>query len=478
MKITLQGTQERYLAETLCLLFFPAAKFAEDVQDGLSAHFEVNEGHVGVRLTAHSLETYKVVLLYDSSEDSIKRALARAMYKAGEEITSMSPPWGTLTGIRPTKLVRKLMNSGMTAEEASEYLLNEYYTSPEKSRLCTEVVAAEGRALSLLDRSAVSLYLGIPFCPTRCSYCSFVSHSVEREGHLIPSYVDALIEEIHTTLPLIKVPVSSIYIGGGTPTTLSPSELERVMGAVSQHVDLTTILEYTVEAGRPDTITEGRLAAIKAGGANRISVNTQTTNEDTLRLIGRQHTAADFFKAYEAAKGMDFTAINIDLIAGLPSESPEIFKKSLSDCLALNPENLTVHALSLKRAARLEYSDMARTKEDAGDIFKMLDHSSKMTAAAGLLPYYLYRQRNTLGNLENVGYSKEGLEGLYNVYIMGEYQSILALGCGGVSKVTQLDGGKIERFYNDKHVGEYLKNAEKRRTMAQNFAKTLERRIF
>ncbi|HWQ52003.1 MAG TPA: coproporphyrinogen dehydrogenase HemZ [Terriglobales bacterium] len=471
MKLTFEGHDERYLIETLSLLFFPAAGFSDEVEDGLSSFTRVAGGMTYAAVTAGGVTEREE----EPAGEDVKRALARAYYRAGGRLTGITPPWGTLTGIRPAKRVAAMLAGGMTADEAAAELWRTCYTSPDKTRLCAAVAAAEDEALKKLDRRAVSLYVGIPFCPTRCAYCSFVSHSVEKEGRFIPAYVDALIEEIDGTLSRLTAPVQSVYFGGGTPTTLSAEQLTRVMAAVARHVDVANLLEYTVEAGRPDTITPEKLAAIRAGGADRISVNPQTTCDATLAAIGRAHSAEDFFKAYELAK--DFPVVNVDLIAGLPGETPEIFEKSLADVIALAPANLTVHSLSLKRAARMQYADMARSRQHSGDIFRMLQTASEKTAAAHLRPYYLYRQRNTLGNLENVGYALPRTEGLYNIYIMGEYQSIVAMGCGGVSKVTDLAGRRIERLFNDKHVHEYLRGAEKRELHRRRLLALLDSRI-
>ena len=472
MRLTLEGHDERYLMETLALLFFPAAGFSESSDDSAFAETAIRCKEAFVSITANGV----TVCESEPVRQNEKQALARAFYRAGVRLTEIEPPWGTLTGIRPAKRVKALLDSGLSVDEAADTLFNSCYTMPKKTRLCADVIAAESRALEKLDTKAVSVYIGIPFCPTRCSYCSFVSHSVEKEGHLISQYVDALIEEINTTLSRLSLPVQSVYIGGGTPTTLSAQQLQAVMDAVRKNVDFQGLLEYTVEAGRPDTITAENLEAIRLGGADRISVNPQTTCDATLREIGRDHTAKDFFEAFELAKS--FPTVNVDLIAGLPGETPDIFKKSLDDVLALAPRNVTVHSLSLKRAARMQYSDMVRSKKDSDSIFEMLEMAANKTAAAGLKPYYLYRQRNTLGNLENVGYSVDGAEGLYNIYIMGEYQSIVALGCGGVSKVTNLTGGRIERVFNDKHVHEYLRGIEKREINKAKLFNLLYRRQF
>ena len=464
MKLTLQGHDERYLIETLALLFFPAAGFSAQLEDGLSATSRLEGRTAFTSITAHGVSA--------SAQDEARpdeqpaAALARSFYQAGAQLTGISPPWGTLTGIRPAKLVRRLLDAGLTEQQAAQKLLLDCYTAPEKTMLCAGVLRSEQEALSLLNPRAVSIYVGIPFCPSRCSYCSFVSHSVEKEGRFIPAYVQALMEEMEQTLAALAqagIPVQSVYMGGGTPTTLTADQLREVLGLFSKYLDVGALSEFTVEAGRPDTITADKLEAIVESGADRISVNPQTTDDDTLRRIGRTHSAQDFFDCFALARTYPFQVVNVDLIAGLPGEPVASFQKSIEEVAALRPENLTVHSLSLKRAARLEYKDMDRSRQGANDIFAMLETTSRVTHEAGYTPYYLYRQRNTLGNLENVGYALPHTQGLYNVYIMGEYQSIVAMGAGGVSKVVGLPGGKIERVFHNKHFHEYIRDKEKLR---------------
>ena len=464
MRLTLQGHDERYLIETLALLFFPAAGFSDALDDGLFALSQLEGETAFTRITAHGKSCEAEDRRQEGEAPSA--ALARSFYRAGAALTGITPPWGTLTGIRPAKLVKHLLDGGLTPEQAAQQLERSCFTSKDKTLLCAQVLQGEQRALELLDRRAVSIYLGIPFCPSRCSYCSFVSHSVEKEGRFIPAYVEALLEEIHTLLPALceaGIAVQTVYMGGGTPTTLSAQQLGSLLEAIGQYLDVGTLSEFTVEAGRPDTITAEKLETILRCGAKRISVNTQTTDDDTLRRIGRTHSAQDFFDCYELARSLPFEVINVDLIAGLPGEPVESFCKSLCQVAQLRPENLTVHALSLKRAARLEYKDMERSRQGSNDIFSMLETTARVTREAGYSPYYLYRQRNTLGNLENVGYALPHTEGLYNVYIMGEYQSMLAMGAGGVSKVVGLPDGKIERVFHNKHFHEYIRDKEKLR---------------
>ncbi len=476
MKLILQGHEERYLTETLALLFFPAAGFSAERDDGLQAVSRLEGRTAFTEITAHGKTAQAVDTARE--DEPAEQSIARSFYKAGQALTGITPPWGTLTGIRPAKLVKRLLDSGLTEREAADRLLRDCFTSPDKTALCAGVLQSEQQALAQLNPSAVSLYLGIPFCPSRCSYCSFVSHSVEKEGRFIPAYVEALKEEVEQTmeaLDKISVPVQSIYMGGGTPTTLSAEQLREVLGIFSRYLDPKTLSEFTVEAGRPDTITQDKLEAILACGADRISVNTQTTDDETLRRVGRTHSADDFFAAFELVRRYPFRVINVDLIAGLPQEPVEAFCKSLKDTIGLRPENLTVHSLSLKRAARLEYKDMDRSRQGSNDIVEMLSFTSAATKEAGYQPYYLYRQRNTLGNLENVGYALPDTQGLYNVYIMGEYQSIVAMGAGGVSKVVGLPGGKIERVFHNKYYHEYIRDKEKMRRNRETLITLLQR---
>ena len=479
MRLTLEGHDKRYLVETLALLFFPAAGFSEGREDGLSATVRYDEGahRATAELTAHGRSTRAEEAGRDGEEPSA--VLARCFYRAGQELTGITPPWGTLTGIRPAKKVAQLLENGLSPSAVAEQLARDCYVAPDKTALCAEVLEGEAAALAKLDRRAVSLYIGIPFCPTRCSYCSFVSHSVEKEGRLIPDYLSALQEDLSRTLEALaklELTVQTVYVGGGTPTTLSAPQLRELMGTLARHLPVDALLEYTVEAGRPDTITADKLQAILEGGARRISVNPQTTHDPTLELVGRGHTVAQFFEAYALAQQVGIPELNVDLIAGLPGEGAEIFDRSMREVAALKPANLTVHALSLKRAARMQYEDMERSRSGSQEIVEMLSTARRETAAGGYRPYYLYRQRNTLGNLENVGYAIPGTECLYNTYIMGEYQSIVALGAGAVSKVVGLPRGKIERVFSHKHALEYIRDGEKMRQNQKTLISLLKSR--
>lgn len=386
-------------------------------------------------------------------------ALGRALYRAASRLCGVRPPWGILTGIRPVKLVRSRLNAGMTPDEVVKDFKKQYYTSCEKSRLCLKAAYEEERIVSLSRPDSASLYISIPFCPSRCLYCSFISHDVTKAAKLLPDYVRLLCEELKYTGALaneLSLRIETIYIGGGTPTVLSAQQLEVIMNTVKKSFNLSYLREYTVEAGRPDTITREKLDVILEGGARRISINPQTLDDAILKRIGRNHTAAQFYDAFALARKAGVPSINTDLIAGLPGDTPQGFENTLDGVLKLEPESVTVHTLAMKRSSRLvtEYGGLY---DAAGvNVAAMLRSAGERLTEAGQKPYYLYRQKNTLGGLENVGFSKPGFEGLYNIFIMDETHSILAAGAGGTTKLRQPHGGLIERVYNFKYPYEYI----------------------
>ena len=397
----------------------------------------------------------------DVSEDIVKEKelkLALALYDCFCEITGYSSSWGILTGVRPAKLFSRFLKA-LGKDGAEEFFKNTFKVSDSKISLCLDSVSGESKIISLSKPDSFSLYISIPFCPTRCSYCSFVSHSVDSAKKLIPEYIELLCKEIKETASIAKrnnLRLETIYIGGGTPTSVSADELETIMKSISSNFDLSNLREYTVEAGRPDTITREKLEVIKKNGATRISINPQTMNDSVLKEIGRCHTAKQTEDAFRLAREVGFSNINMDLIAGLPSDTELSFDNTLSKILDLNPESVTVHALSLKRS-----SNMTKKGElpeiEAGKIATyMVDIARERLSKNGILPYYMYRQSKTVGNLENVGYAKKGYECLYNVYIMDETHTILACGASAVTKLREPDGSKIERIFNYKYPYEYI----------------------
>lgn len=396
--------------------------------------------------------------LEDKKEYELKLALA--LYDCFVEITGYIPTWGILTGVRPAKLFSKLCKE-KGESYTGEYFKNTLKVSDNKISLCKESITGEEAIISLSNPDSFSLYISIPFCPTRCSYCSFVSHSIDKAQKLIPEYVELLCKEIKETALIAKrnkLRLETVYIGGGTPTAISADELEAIMKTVSSNFDLSTLREYTVEAGRPDTITKEKLSVIKENGANRISINPQTMNDSVLNAIGRRHTCKQTIEAFLMARELGFNNINMDLIAGLPTDTYESFNTTLEKVLKLGPESVTVHSLSVKRSSNLSINSDLPEIEAGRIATEMVDSARNELAKNGILPYYMYRQSKTVGNLENVGYSKKGYECLYNVYIMDETHTILACGASGVTKLRQPNGNLIERIFNYKYPYEYINN--------------------
>ena len=380
------------------------------------------------------------------------------LYNCFTEITGYFPDWGILTGVRPAKLFSRLCDK-MGNDSAAEYFLEELKVKPHKISLCKEAVKGEKQITDLSGAESFSLYISMPFCPSRCSYCSFVSHSVERSEKLIPHYVELLCEEIKYTAEIankIGLKLSTVYIGGGTPTTLTAEQLEILMTTIKENFNINDALEYTVEAGRPDTITREKLRVIKKGGATRISINPQTMNDSVLEVIGRRHTAGQTVEAYNLAVEEGFTNINMDLIAGLPTDTFEGFRNTLDKVLELNPQSVTIHSLSMKRASNLTANDELPEIEAGKTAALMVDYGRKTLTENGIAPYYMYRQSKTVGNLENVGYAKTGFECLYNVYIMDETHTILGCGASAVTKLREPNGQFISRIFNFKYPYEYI----------------------
>lgn len=368
-------------------------------------------------------------------------------------------PWGILNGIRPAKIATGLLNKGYTDAEVLQHFMDECKATEEKANLALQVAKCEMPIRQGMDPDGISLYIGIPFCPTRCLYCSFVTCGTQKAAKLIPDYVTALQKEIAYTGALIREKgkrVETVYIGGGTPTTLSAEQLDVLLKTLYEAVDMSFCKEFTVEAGRPDTITEEKLFTLKKHKVDRISINPQSMNLQTLRVIGRAHTPKQIVEAVTLARACGFESINMDVIAGLPGENLDQFKYTLEEVERLSPENTTVHTMSIKRSSRLhEYlSDYELSTGE--EVEKMVDFAAEYMQQNGKHPYYLYRQKNQLGNLENVGYAKKGFDSLYNIYIMEEIQTILALGCGGVTKTVDPVTDRIERSFNVKEPQDYL----------------------
>ena len=397
-----------------------------------------------------------------SGKKEARNVFKRMMYDMLKKLTGRELPWGTLTGVRPTKIVYTLLEEGKNDREIKDYLKKEYYVSEKKGDLAIKVASNEKRLLEKIDyNNGYSLYAGIPFCPTTCLYCSFTSYPLAVWKDRVDTYVDAMLKELDFTSRLMKdKKLDTFYMGGGTPTTLEPEQLDRVLSFFEEHFDTTGLKEYTIEAGRPDSITRDKLLIMKKHGVDRISINPQTMNDDTLKLIGRHHTVEQIKEAFTLARECGFDNINMDLIIGLPGETREHIERTMREVALLAPDSLTVHSLAIKRAARLnifweKYKDYAMVNTD--DIINM---TADCAAAMGMEPYYLYRQKNMAGNFENVGYSKPGREGIYNILIMEEKQTIMAVGAGASTKVVFPEENRIERVENVKDVTTYIENID------------------
>lgn len=460
MKVGLSGFSNPSAAEHVCRLFFPGcglAKEGEQSEIAVTCTLLRQGAEVIIRSQKQTVCAIEPTFPEEGEEQDYLHACAqaRALWYAGTQWTGTRPPWGTLTGIRPVRLLRLLMEKQMSEEEAAALLRRQFLVSEPKLDLIRRIRHNEQPLIAAIPKDTVGLYVSIPFCPSRCSYCSFVSHSVEQAGKLIAPYVERLCQEIVQKSELLArcgLRVGQIYIGGGTPTILNPAQLAQVMSTLRCCFERDGNTEFTVEAGRPDTIDAEKLAVIREYGATRICVNPQSMNDGVLAAIGRHHTVADVCNAFSLARKAGMDNINMDLIAGLPAETRESFVASVSRMLALAPDDITLHTLSKKRGSNLDLSAGA----EAADTAFMVDYASRALLSAGYEPYYLYRQKNTVANLENVGFCKPGKWCVYNVVMMGECQTVLSCGSGGMNKLVNRKTGNIIRLANTKYPYEYL----------------------
>lgn len=452
--------------ENLCRLFFHRQKIevvencrAIDGPDAALTLVERTDGgfrlFVKTQIGPHSAEAADMAPL-DAPPPELERRLAVLLFHQLEAALGVRPRWGILTGVRPVKLLRSLTER-YGEEEAVRRFREDYLVTEEKIRLSRETMRNEGVLLARSRPDSCSLYVSIPFCPTRCAYCSFVSSTVEKTIKLIPQYVELLCRELAHTAQIVRdcgLRIESVYFGGGTPTAISAEQLALLIDTVNREFDLSHSREFTVEAGRPDTVTREKLEALRRGGVTRISINPQTLSDEVLRRIGRRHTTRQTLDAFALAREAGMDNINMDLITGLPGDTAEGFRATLDGVLALSPESITVHTLSLKRSAQI-YQDGAGEAE-AETAAEMLDYVGRRLPEEGFAPYYLYRQSRMVGNLENVGWCRPGFESPYNVYIMDETHSILACGAGAATKVKRPGADDLERIFNFKFPYEYI----------------------
>lgn len=501
MKLNIFGNINKYYLQTLCMLFCPGAKFADndrendDGQDfeatftredvrGLESDYVIvsclfeKDGRQGLG-TWYERVGGNSVWLGSADGDSrpddraCKLAAGRAALEAGRELFDIIPSWGVLTGIRPAKLASEILNAPRpddptrtnTVTAVKSLLTSQFRLSPAKAALAVDIAKNEQKIARIARAGkspTCSVYISIPFCPSRCAYCSFVSYTSKKLLSLVPDYLTKLIVDITRTFDYIRergFRVVTIYIGGGTPTTLDEEGLELLLAAISDAADVTKLAEFTLEAGRPDTVTKRKLEIARTFGVTRMSINPQTMSDEILRGIGRRHSVDDFYRAYTLAKNSGIRIINTDLIAGLPGDDYDGFSHSIDKIIALDPENVTVHTFCVKKSAEILKIDTEIYNRSADETVKAVNYSQVRLQNALYKPYYIYRQKNTVGNLENVGFAKKGMEGLYNVLMMEELHTIFAVGAGAVTKLVKSDpGGKkqIKRIFEPKYPYEYL----------------------
>ena len=464
--ISFNQKEFEYDAYTLLKAFFPKEEVQmfyvqeEEVPADLEYLISIEYGeqvHIRIQWGDTLLEGQET---YEQTEDRKirKNKLKQVLYKLLSQLTGQTLPWGNLTGIRPTKIAMGLIESGMSNIQTAEYMRNTYFTSKEKTALAITIANRERELLKDIDyEKGYSLYVGIPFCPSICLYCSFSSSPLQRWKDQVDAYLDALLKELDFISEAMKDrTLDTIYIGGGTPTTLEPEQLERLLEHINARFPVYQVKEYTVEAGRPDSITREKLQAIRKFPVTRISVNPQTMNEGTLELIGRRHTVEDTRHAFALARECGFDNINMDIIVGLPGEQKEDVGHTLEEIKKLDPDSLTVHSLAVKRAARLNMFKEQYEEMEFINNQEIMDMAMKYAYECQMGPYYLYRQKNMCGNLENIGYAKVDKAGIYNILIMEEKQSILAAGAGASTKFVFQNGERIERTENVKDVANYI----------------------
>lgn len=443
--------------KNLCTIFFPYEKIKSDGENEKIIIVTEKDGScLKVDAVVYDKKQANTYVLVQGDDEAT--AMSALLYHTLSSLLGFNPPWGILFGVRPAKLMHRFANS-FGESEAKKYFVEKFLATPEKTELAFEVMKHENKIIQLSEACSCSLYVSIPFCPTRCSYCSFVSHSVERTKKLVEPYVELLCKELERISKIIKelnLRLETIYFGGGTPTTLTAEQLMMIFKTIENSFDLSKLREYTVEAGRPDTVSRDKLVTMKTAGVGRISINPQTFNDDVLKAIGRRHTAKQTVDAYELAVKCGFDNINMDFIAGLPKDNTNSFRNSIDTAVNLGAQSVTVHTLALKSGAYIVTKDLTFDLTDRLTTGEMVDYSNSKLKESGYYPYYMYRQSKSLGNLENVGWCNDNKDCLYNVFMMDETHSVFAAGAGAVTRLKAPLSGKIERIYNFKYPYEYI----------------------
>ncbi len=444
-----------YHTRKIATMFFPLEKILDEGESDVTVVTRRDKNGLFVSADIYGKRAEKEIKI--SENEDVAQAMSLLLFTVLSELTGFTPPWGILYGVRPARLMHAKCD--LLGEEGARKFFRDSLVTPEKIELAVSVMKSENKIIELSRDNSCSLYVSIPFCPTRCSYCSFVSHSIENAADLTAPYCDLLCRELENKARAVKdlgLRLESIYFGGGTPTALSASQLDRLLTVIEESFDLSTVREYTVEAGRPDTVNEEKLRALKKHGVGRISINPQTFSDEVRKKSGRRHTTAQTLEAFSLARKLGFNNINTDLIAGLEGDTAESFKESVEKSVSLGAESITIHNLSLKSGAYLvteeRYYDLSKKLLPA----KMIALANARLKEAGYHPYYMYRQSKSLGNLENVGWCKDGCECLYNVFMMDETHTVIGAGAGAVTKLKNPKSGHIERIYNFKYPYEYI----------------------
>ena len=475
MRLYLYGHEYKYAVEQMLFTMFPGEKPEYPEGKAQGDRIELKLSRAGKFTTASSRLCLdgkhfrgKAAERNPDLSDELEldrvcqRIIKKAIYRACLASGIKRPVWGALTGVRPGKILCSLLQKCSDEQEAVRQFIEEYDVSPERASLCLDTSRETLKAIAAMGEKDICLYVGIPFCPTRCTYCSFVSQSVEKSMKLIPPFLEALFKEVSATAQQVRelgLRVVSIYMGGGTPTTLSADQLDKLCSLMEREFDLSELKEYTVEAGRPDTIDDAKLQTLRRHGVDRVSVNPQTMSDHVLDVIGRRHTAQDIVDALGKVRRCGGFSVNMDLIAGLPDDIVEGFESTINKVIELQPENITVHTLSMKKGSTI--SAKGAVVPGAAEVGCMLDIAQEKLRAAGYAPYYLYRQKNMSGGFENVGWAKEGYINLYNICIMEELCSIIAMGGGGSTKLVKANEGRNIRVVAPKYPLEYINNIEK-----------------
>lgn len=482
MRLELNGKINTLYVQSLCMMFFRGEKFPlEGENPRATARVTLEELENGVFCKAsvtydgktQDAEHFEPYTEKEAKERTSKTATGHAVFNACSRLLNYRPVWGLLTGIRPSSVAAELIK-GYGEDGALEMLQNKYLLSYDKARLAIDTAKNENSIIEKFGDDTCSVYISIPFCPTRCAYCSFISYATKKLFELMPGYVERIVSEIKETFTLIDdlgLKIASIYVGGGTPTTLDVSQLEIILSTVKDCLKGREVEEFTVEGGRPDTITEEKLKVLKKHGVDRISVNPQTLNDSVLVKIGRRHTVKDFFDAYEMVKCEDFEVVNTDLIAGLDGDSFESFVNTVDKIVELSPENVTVHTFSVKKSASVRSEDEDIYNKELSFAVNSVDYAYKRLTSCGYVPYYMYRQKNTVCDLENVGYAKPGTFGAYNVLMMADGHTVFGIGAGATTKLVRRSFGKKEilRIFSPKYPYEYLQDNKNKREQILSF---------